>query len=578
MSDSSAAPSPDAAPQPSNLSSRENTSDSGGLSLGEIGLSGLSVAAAYRAGHLHEFFVRAQAQEPPPSAATPREWLQVWAVTGGASTPLDAQSRATLVAALREYHAHLGLLTSATEKALEQLAHASARVVVAGQQAGLLTGPAYAVHKAADAVLLARELHAEEAPVVGIFWIASQDHDAEEVAWVSLLDMEERLWREVVELPQGQPVGRISWRPEWTGALRDLLLRFEGPAAHKAAISAQVERAVLPLADGHAPSWADVFARLMHGLLGAEGLLLLDPLFPALARLMAPTLARELGNPLAGPARIEAAAERLSALGLTPQLRRPAGATNLFLEEEDGQRRLLRVDGETFSTETGSYTRAELLALLERDPSRITPAAGLRPTVQDALLPNLALILGDGEIAYLAQLAGVYELHGVQQPVVWPRLSVTWLEPNVARLLRRLEATAAEVQREPEHVLGRRLAAERELTVTTRERLAALAQEWQQLSHELAALDPTLKKGSERARLYTERHIAALQQRALAALARQEDTRSGQLTRLKQHLLPQGHPQERELSFVSYLLKHGPVVLDLLMAQQAGARAEVEIP
>ncbi|MDO4263183.1 MAG: bacillithiol biosynthesis cysteine-adding enzyme BshC, partial [Deinococcus sp.] len=344
-------------------------------------------------------------------------------------------------------------------------------------------------------------------------------------------------------------------------------------------VLARLEAAVQPLADGRVPGWADVFARLMHGLLGHSGLVLLDPLFPALARLMAPTIARELERPLEGPARIEAAAEALSALGLTPQLRRPAGATNLFLEGEDGGRRLLRFSGEAFSTDDGhEYTRDELLGVLELDPSRITPAAGLRPAVQDALLPNLALILGDGEIAYLAQLGGVYELHGVSQPVVWPRLSVTWLEPNVARLLRRLGASAAEVQADPQGVLGRSLAAERELSATSHERLAALAAEWQALSSELAALDPTLQKGSERARLYTERHLAALQQRALAALARQEDARSGQLSRLTLHLLPHGHPQERELSFMTYLLKHGPAVLDLLLTQRAGAQVEVEIP
>ncbi|WP_261663407.1 bacillithiol biosynthesis cysteine-adding enzyme BshC [Deinococcus sp. Marseille-Q6407] len=536
-------------------------------------LSGLSVAAAYRQGQLNDFFVQAWPQ------GTPRDWVQAWADAGEASRQLDPQQRAALVLALREYHASLGLLTPATEAALAALAHPAARVVVAGQQAGLLTGPAYAVHKAADAALLARELSREDAPVVGVFWIASQDHDAEEVAWVSLLDLEEQLWREVVELPAGRPVGRIPWRAEWTEILRELLQRFEAPEPHRQAVLARLERATAPLPDGRTPGWADVFARLMHGLLSDAGLLLLDPLFPALARLMAPTIARELERPLEGPARIEEAAGRLLALGLTPQLRRPAGATNLFLEEDDGQRRLLRVSGETFSTDSGrEYTRAELLALLERDPSLITPAAGLRPIVQDTLLPNLALILGDGEIAYLSELTGVYELHGTRQPVVWPRLSVTWLEPNVARLLGRLGATAAEVQADPAGVLGRSLAASRGLTAASQERLAALAQQWQDLSAELAALDPTLERGSERARLSTERHFARLQQRALAALARQEDTRSGQLSRLRLHLLPHGHLQERELSFVTFLLKHGEVVLDLLLAQPAGAQAEVKIP
>ncbi|MDL2345945.1 bacillithiol biosynthesis BshC, partial [Deinococcus sp. MIMF12] len=160
----------------------------------------------------------------------------------------------------------------------------------------------------------------------------------------------------------------------------------------------------------------------------------------ALARRMAPTLARELEDPLAGPALVEDAAARLSAAGYEPQLRRPAGATNLFVEEEDGGRRLLRFGGRRFATETREYTREDLLDLLAADPSRLTPAAGLRPVVQDALLPTLAFVVGPGEIAYGAQLGGVYGLHGLRQPLLWPRLSVTWLEPNVARLLSRLGA------------------------------------------------------------------------------------------------------------------------------------------
>ena len=531
-----------------------------------------SVAAAYRQGHLNKLFSQAQ------SSGGPREWVRTLAASGGASHQPTADERSALVAALRDYHAHLGLLTPAAQAALDDLAHPQGRVVVAGQQAGLLTGPAYAVHKAADAVLLARELSTPEAPVRGVFWIASQDHDGEEVAWVSLLDMEERLWREVTELPEGIPVGRIPWQPEWTGALRDLLMRSQAPQPHREAVLARIEAATAPLPDGSTPGWADVFARLMFSLLGDQGLILLDPMFPPLARLMAPTLARELSDPLAGPAQIEAAAQTLLEMGLTPQLRRPAGATNLFLEEEDGQRRLLRVEGETFVTDTQSYHRQELLDLLEHDSTRLTPAAGLRPTVQDALLPNLALILGDGEIGYLAQLSEVYRRHGVTQPVVWPRLSVTWLEPNVARLLRRLGATAAEVQADPAGVLGRALAAERGLSATSQERLQELSQQWEALGAELAALDPTLQRSSERARRSALRHFSALQTRALAALAREEDTRTGQLRRLTTHLLPHGHPQERELSFMTYLLKHGPVVLALLLTQEAGARVEVEIP
>ncbi|SMB92164.1 bacillithiol biosynthesis cysteine-adding enzyme BshC [Deinococcus hopiensis] len=515
-----------------------------------------SIAAAYRAGELPAFF-----------RLTPGD-LDV-----AAREARPDVDRAALADALRAYHRDLGTLDRDVEAHLTRLAHPASRVVVTGQQAGLLTGPAYSVHKGADAALLARALDREEAPVVAVYWVASQDHDAAEVASTTLLDAEETLHRLTLDVPEGVPVGRVAWREEWTEEVWALLSRFGTSPEHRAAVRARVEAAVQG-----GGSYADVFARLIHGLLGSAGLLVLDPLHPALATLMSPTLTRELECPLDGPARIEEAAQRLEAAGFAPQLRRPPGATNLFLEEEDGRRRLLRFDGRAFGTETRTYTREEVRAVLEADPSRLTPAAGLRPVVQDALLPTLAFVVGPGEIAYGAQLAKVYELHGLRQPLLWPRLSATWLEPNVVRLLARLGATAAQVQASPEEVLGRSLARERGAGAAAAERLSALDAELRALTEELAALDPTLEGAAERTRRRTTARVAHLQILAVRALARQEDDRTRQLTRLKRHLLPHGTPQEREMNFLTFVLKHGDEPLRQLLTLKPGTQVELPIP
>lgn len=515
-----------------------------------------NIAVEYRAGGLTDFFR-----------------LPVGSMEQAQAEVRPEMNRAALAEALRVYHRSLGTLDANVEEGLTRLAHPASRVIVTGQQAGALTGPAYSVHKGADAALLARRLNTEDAPVVAVYWVASQDHDAAEVASTSLLDFSEQLHRLTLDVPEGVPVGRVPWREEWTAQALALLDAFDAPAEHLAAVRARIERAME--AGG---SYADVFARLIHGLLSPAGLIVLDPLHPALARLMAPTLARELDDPLASSAAIEDAAARLSAQGFTPQLRRPAGATNLFLEEDDGQRRLLRLDGQTFSTERREYTRDELLSILDIDPSRLTPAAGLRPVVQDALLPTLAFVVGPGEIAYGAQLRGVYELHGLGQPLLWPRLSVTWLEPNVARLLRRLDATAAQVQADPEGVLGRALARERGAEAVTSERLAQIDAQLRAVMDDIAALDPTLVGAADRTRTRVTARVGRLQTQAVRALARQENDRSGQLSRLKAHLLPNGTPQEREMNFLTYLLKHGKTPLELLLALTPGWQGEIEIP
>ncbi|ULH14136.1 bacillithiol biosynthesis cysteine-adding enzyme BshC (plasmid) [Deinococcus sp. KNUC1210] len=521
-----------------------------------------SVAAAYAAGDLSRFF---RLHPSELDALHRREAFR---------PDLD---RAALVDALRQYHRDLGTLDKTSESQLEHLLHPASGVVVTGQQAGVISGPAYSVHKAASAVLLAQDLDREDAPVVPIYWIASQDHDAEEVASTTLLDFSETLHRLTLDLPEGVPVGAIPWTPEYTRDVLALMQRFDAPEAHKQAVLNRLAFAFGP-PTSERRSYADVFARLIHSLLGASGLLVLDPLHPALAKLMAPALKRELSSPLASSERIEAAAALLEAEGFEAQLRRPVGATNLFLTEDDGQRRLLRVSGKgSFETESGRYTRAELEALLDRAPERLTPAAGLRPIVQDSLLPTLAFVVGPGEIAYGAELREVYPLHGLEQPLLWPRLSVTWIESNVARLLSRLNTAAARFQADPEGTLGAALAKERGAASVSAERLTDLKAQFSRLAAELGELDASLEGAATRAGTRSLNQIERLQRLSLQALARAENDRSGQLDRLKLHLLPNGVPQEREMNFLTYLLKHGDAPLTLLMQQAAGGRAELTL-
>ena len=58
----------------------------------------------------------------------------------------------------------------------------NALVVIGGQQAGLLTGPLYSIHKAISTILLAKQQReALGIPIVPVFWIAGEDHDLDEI-------------------------------------------------------------------------------------------------------------------------------------------------------------------------------------------------------------------------------------------------------------------------------------------------------------------------------------------------------------------------------------------------------------
>src|ERR1043166_4152244 len=91
--------------------------------------------------------------------------------------------RASLCAALERMNINWG----ASEKTLQHIARLSEPdciAIVTGQQAGLFSGPLYTIYKALSAIKLAECLTQRGVKAVPIFWIASEDHDFEEVAKV----------------------------------------------------------------------------------------------------------------------------------------------------------------------------------------------------------------------------------------------------------------------------------------------------------------------------------------------------------------------------------------------------------
>ncbi len=496
----------------------------------------LSFLDAYTSGKLNSFYAL-----PPDDTAA--------ALTLSRST-----NRPELVAALHRYAEALNA-PKAVFKSLEKLTQAESMAVVTGQQAGLLLGPNYTLSKAMTALNLAKELSTEEKPVVPIFWVASQDHDTAEVNHAYLFDMGEQLKRLELPLPANTPAGRIQLNADWLHAIKTELQRLNVPEQNRQDVLALLERTAL-----RAKTFADWFAAILYELLGDQGLVILNPLEADIAKLFRPVLEAELNHPERSSQAINQAGQRLREIGFEPQLGRAEGATNLFLEEnsvrQNSVRQLLRVDGNHFFTETNRYTLNDLQRRLDADPASITPAAGLRPITQDAILPTAVTVLGPGELRYFAQLKGVYEAHGVAMPLTWARATATVLEPPVVRIIEKFNLTCADIQNLAKRKEDILLQLHGHAT-SFDETLKVLETSLEKLLVEVSAIDPTLQGSMARAEMYFRKTLKTLKTKSAKAVVARDDIYTQQFKRLEHHLLPLGEPQERLISPFSFFLKFG---------------------
>lgn len=442
-----------------------------------------------------------------------------------------------------------------------------AMAVVTGQQAGLFGGPAYTFYKALTAIRLVQELHHRGIEAVPIFWIASEDHDLAEVSacdWLTSHGVKRLQWQPTSSEVAGRSVGRVRLDDPIVELAKKAAESLEGPAAEE--IAEAITAAYQP-----AETFGSAFAKLLRALTDRFGLILLDPLDEKLHQLAAPLLGRVVEQQSALSAELAERGKRLEKAGYHAQVKVGAASTLLF-GTENGKRVAVRQKNGEFLLGENSADGANLRVQINNDPGAFSPNALLRPVVQDTLLPTVAYVAGPAEIAYFAQSQVVYHHVGATMPVIVPRASFTLIEPYVERLL---EKYGLEFR---DHVLGGRQSLRKQLELNSLPRglnekfekgEAEVRELLASLRKPITKLDSTLGGATDT----TSRKIIFQLQKLRAKTARARDLRDGVLTRhekiIRDALYPSNHLQERALSLLPFLARHGMELLDTL-ARHAG--------
>ena len=134
------------------------------------------------------------------------------------SYPTDRRER--LVRALK---AQNQTADASVQASLNKLAQPDAVAIVSGQQTGFLGGPAYAVYKALTAIRWAQELEKRGVPAVPVFWMATEDHDLDEVSSAWILDRQGSPLKlqAVSTAGAGGPAGLATLEPAPVDAIED---------------------------------------------------------------------------------------------------------------------------------------------------------------------------------------------------------------------------------------------------------------------------------------------------------------------------------------------------------------------
>ena len=444
----------------------------------------------------------------------------------------------------------------ASKETLDNIARlrAGASVVVTGQQVTLFGGPLFSIYKALTAIRLATEFTQAGVDCVPVFWLATEDHDLDEVKQFTLLAADNTLkhLETGAHGAEGTPVGDIRFDSNV-----ETLVAQAAEALGDSDISDFLRQSYRP-----GESFGSAFGKLFSRFFAHSGVVLLDASDPELHQVAgsvyraAAMAAADLDDALLRRNK------QLESAGYHVQVHVTPESTLLFARHDGARTPVHRANG-SYEIAGQRLSLQELLGRISAEPQNFSANVLLRPVVQDYLLPTLAYVGGPAEVAYFAQAAVVYEeLLGRVTPVL-PRFAATLVEPRIKRLLDRYGIKVSDVFHGEEQL--RVLLAERTLPEDVNATFGEVSQSIDaslvKLNGLLERLDKTLLDAANTAVSKMRYQLERLHERAARAQLRRNEDQARHAAELLTALYPNKNLQEREVAGISYLARHGTQLL-----------------
>jgi len=443
-----------------------------------------------------------------------------------------------------------------------------ALVVIGGQQAGLLTGPLYSVHKAISVILLAKkQREVLGVPVVPVFWIAGEDHDLDEINSTYTANQDRLQKHTYNDRPnRKQMASQTSLEVEKLQSfMRDIFRQFT-----ETTYTRELLGKCLRIAE-QVTTYSEFFATLMHDFFAKEGLLLIDAAYQQLRQYESPYFVKMIEQ-----------AEKIASLVVeqeshfqTSDYGQPIQAStdnaNLFYVE-NGERFLLRHDNGMFSNETAGihFSKKELIELAITHPEHLSNNVVTRPLMQEMVFPVLAFVGGPGELAYWAVFKTMFEHFDMQLPVMVPRLSITLVDGRSSKYMDELNLPL-------ESVFNGELQAHKQAFMNgikdveademLQEIQQTLTMQYQKLTEHLSSTAPALIQLTEKNMQFHDKQISYLQRKIEDANLLRHDVRMRKYNHIEGMLFPEYTLQERWYSPFVFLNEVGPSFIDELLSQ-----------
>ncbi len=451
--------------------------------------------------------------------------------------------RGTLNSALKSQNTLVTNTSNESKNNCDLLLNTNTFTVTTGHQLCLFTGPLYFIYKIISAINLAKTLknNFPDKNFVPIYWMASEDHDFEEVNHVHTFGK------------------TLTWTSTNKGSVGNFnTLEIKSVIAELKLILGDTENAnelILLFENAYLnhTNLANATRYLCNELFGSYGLVILDGNDVQLKALFKNEFKKDIFENTAHTAVNTTINElkKTHPIQVTPRL------INVFYTDNNLRERIEKEgDGYKVVNTTIVFSQNELETLIETTPEKLSPNVVLRPLYQQKILPNIAYVGGPGELAYWLEFKNLFNVFNITLPILMPRNFVLLIDKGTQTKFQKLNLTTTDAFTDGE-ILIKQLIKTQHNDVNLDTEKQKIVDLFLSVSQTVSLVDKSLIGATEAEKQKAINGLIAIEQKINKALKQKSETDINQIWSIKSKLFPNNIPQERYDNFTMYYAKYG---------------------
>ena len=312
-----------------------------------------------------------------------------------------------------------------TSRNIKSLSNSKTLTVTTGHQLNIFSGPLMVIYKIAQVISITNHLNLniKGFNYVPVFWIASEDHDFEEISEVNLKQNKIKWDLDSKNIPVGE-IELNNFKDVISG-YKDAIIDFE----FKDKLEILIDEAYKK---GDTLSNATI--KFINSLFAKHGLVIIDSNKKVFKKSFINNFKNEI---LDSRCEVDSSSQILKIKNdiksFKPQVN--PSDINFFKITSSGRKRIRKKDKLFGVDDENEYTSDKLINQIETNPELFSPNVLMRPLYQEKILPNICYLGGPSELKYWMQLKLYFKNSNIQFPILKLRTTAFILDKKISKKL-----------------------------------------------------------------------------------------------------------------------------------------------